>query len=189
MRDTDPLETIKYKNHTIQIFQDINPINPRTDYDHAGTMLCVHRNYILGDKPKCTIEDIHEANENPENIVLPIYMYDHGGITISTIPFLCPWDSGQVGIIYISQENAKKEWNTEDYIEHAIECMRAEVNEYDRYLTGQVYGYVIQDSEGEYKDSCFGFMGDMKNTIQEAKNQIDWYVKHEPQQLELPLNN
>ena len=44
-------------------------------------------------------------------IVLPIYMYDHSGITISVNPFSCPWDSGQIGFIYISKEKARKEYS------------------------------------------------------------------------------
>ena len=32
-------------------------------------------------------------------VILPLYLYDHSGITISTGPFSCPWDSGQVGWI------------------------------------------------------------------------------------------
>ncbi len=33
-------------------------------------------------------------------VILPLYLYDHGGITMRTNPFSCPWDSGQVGWIY-----------------------------------------------------------------------------------------
>jgi len=33
-------------------------------------------------------------------VILPLYLYDHGGITMSTGAFSCPWDSGQVGWIY-----------------------------------------------------------------------------------------
>ena len=36
---------------------------------------------------------------------LPLYLYDHGGITMSTNPFSCPWDDGgQVGWIYASKQ-------------------------------------------------------------------------------------
>lgn len=42
-------------------------------------------------------------------IILPLYLYDHGGITISTRPFSCPWDSGQVGYIYASKDKFRKE--------------------------------------------------------------------------------
>jgi len=38
-------------------------------------------------------------------VILPLYLYDHGGITMSTNPFSCPWDDGgQVGWIYASKQ-------------------------------------------------------------------------------------
>ena len=35
-------------------------------------------------------------------VILPLYLYDHSGITMNTCGFSCPWDSGQVGWIYAS---------------------------------------------------------------------------------------
>jgi hypothetical protein len=40
-------------------------------------------------------------------VILPLYLYDHGGITISCSPFSCPWDSGQVGWIYADYDMIK----------------------------------------------------------------------------------
>lgn len=49
------------------------------------------------------------------NIILPLYLYDHSGITINTTGFSCPWDSGQVGWIYCNKERFIKETGyTED---------------------------------------------------------------------------
>ena len=37
-------------------------------------------------------------------LMLPLYLYDHSGITMNTTGFSCPWDSGQVGccLLYTS---------------------------------------------------------------------------------------
>lgn len=95
-----------------------------------------------------------------DHVRLPLYLYDHSGITMSTGKFSCPWDSGQVGFIYCPLEKAKKEfpsfkigtgWDAQsDDIRYAgktlrqavAECLEAEVKNYDAYLTGQVVGYV-----------------------------------------------
>ena len=37
-------------------------------------------------------------------VILPLYLYDHGGITMSTGAFSCSWDSGQVGWIYAEKK-------------------------------------------------------------------------------------
>ena len=90
--------------------------------------------------------------------ILPLFLYDHSGITMSTGCFSCPWDSGQVGWIYISIEKAAQEgWKTP---EQAYKAMESEVEEYDHYLTGQCYGYVVEDADGEEIDSCWGFLED-----------------------------
>jgi len=39
-----------------------------------------------------------------KHVILPLYLYDHSGITMSTSVFSCPWDSGQVGWIYASKQ-------------------------------------------------------------------------------------
>ncbi len=39
-----------------------------------------------------------------KHVILPLYLYDHGGITMSTGPFSCRWDSGQVGWIYAEKK-------------------------------------------------------------------------------------
>lgn len=44
------METTEYKNHTIEILQDTDPMNPRTDYDNLGLIYAAHRRYNLGDK-------------------------------------------------------------------------------------------------------------------------------------------
>jgi len=76
--------------------------------------------------------------------------------------FSCPWDSGQVGFIYVSILDAGREWSDlegEALRERAGECLRSEVETYDQYLTGDVYGVVVEDANGEHLDSCWGFYG------------------------------
>jgi len=135
---------------------------------------------------------IDELREEWERLFysLPLYLYDHSGITMSTGSFSCPWDSGQVGFIYVTKERAHQEWGTtlmqqrrdpdtgallsglvpvrpmtdEDYLQR----LRNEVETYDQYLTGDVYGYVVEvghtDEEGDFVvdeegDSCWGIFG------------------------------
>ena len=98
-------------------------------------------------------------------IILPLYLYDHSGITMNTSGFYCPWDSGQVGYIYVSKEDVRKEWGwkylTEKRIEKIRQILRTEVEIYDHYLTGMVFGYQVECNMcGNELDSCWGFYGD-----------------------------
>ena len=166
-----------YKDYEIQVHYDEDSINPREDYDPLGKMVCFHGRYNLGDKHDYDQNDYTSFDEMEKDIIkqenvaviLPIYMYDHSGITISTNPFSCPWDSGQIGFIYVTKEQANEEDMTKEQVE---KYLLGEVKAYDAYLCGNVYGYVIE-KDGEFIDSCWGFIGDEDYCIEEAKSVVD----------------
>ena len=57
---------------------------------------------FLDDAEEGELQDILDSLD--KYIILPLYLYDHSGITMSTGPFSCPWDSGQVGWIYAPKQ-------------------------------------------------------------------------------------
>lgn len=71
--------------------------NPRA-FDNLGTMVCFPRRYNLGDPhPFSTPEQFLEEITPREAFILPLYLYVHSGMAMSTGPFNDPWDSGQMG--------------------------------------------------------------------------------------------
>lgn len=184
MKDT-PVETIDYKGHKIEIHYDTDAESPR-DWDNVGVMVCWHSRYNLGDKhgfesPQAFQEWIKEAE--PDAVVLPLYLYDHSGITMSTGSFGDPWDSGQVGYIYVTKKRALEEygdvgkiWNKKAKTT-AEKHLKGEVETYDSFLRGEVYGYNIEGPLSD--DSCWGFLGDKDECIAEAKSTVDCAIKHE----------
>jgi hypothetical protein len=159
----------------IRIVQDRDGEGPR-EYDNLGTMVCWHRRYNLGDEqPKIPPSEYMESVPKG-SIVLPLYLFDHSGITMSTTPFNDPWDSGQVGFIYISPDKIRKEYSVKRItpkLRTDIEgYLRSEVEVYDQFLRGEVYGYILEEAEidedfddedeeieWEEIDSCWGFYG------------------------------
>lgn len=183
----ETVEEIHYRNHVIKVYQDEDSCDPRLDNENFGRMVCLHRRYQLGDKHYMDIEEAMELEKSKDVISLPLYLYDHSGITMSTSPFSCPWDSGKVGFIYVTKEKVRKEYEvklvTKKTREKVISILESEVEEYNDYITGNVYGYVIWsvDDDGnelEEKDSCWGFFGDYeKYMIPDCKQMIDYYVE------------
>ena len=175
----DDIETIEYKGHIIHIRPDNDADSPRC-WDNLGTMVCFHKRYDLGDKHLMSIDQFREwLKENEHNlIIIPLYLYDHSGITIRTYPFNDHWDSGQVGYIYVEKEKAKKEFSCEDLTDEQIdkikEILRQEVATYDKYITGNVCGYIIE--ELIFEDSCWGFY-EIKDAIEDAKSSINESIK------------
>ena len=191
------LETIQHEGFTIKIHPDEDAESPRTSCDNLGTMVCFHRRYNLGDKHDLRWQDFagwaeieaHLWKAMDAAVVLPLYLYDHSNITIRTTPFSCPWDSGQVGFIYVSKDAMRKEYGkniTKERIANATEVLKGEVECYDTFLTGGYVGYVVEDEHGEHLDSCWGF-DDKAYCIEEAKGIVAYHVTKARQAVEEAL--
>jgi len=180
-----PLEVVEYKGYNIKIYLDEDPENPRTAWDNFGHMICFHSRYNLGDKHDMSLEDAKELEKSKDVISLPLYLYDHSGLTIRTYPFSCPWDSGKIGFVYVTKEEVRKEYScklvTKEIKEKVINLLRSEVEEYNNYLTGEVYGYRIVDDNEEERDSCWGFFGNKgrEMILSDCKQMIDYYVEED----------
>jgi hypothetical protein len=161
-----PYETHQVDTLTVNILRDEDPDNPREAYDNLGTMICFHPRYTLGDKhdhadPEDSLNSLTEQALS-NYIILPLYLYEHGGITMYTGSFSCPWDSGQVGWIYMPISTARENWpglDTFDLRDRARRCLEGEVREYAMYLEGDCWGYSITDADEDDIESCWGFYG------------------------------
>ena len=166
---------------TVEVVTDDDPENPTKNWDMVGTMVLWSQcRYNFGHKT-VDRDTLLELSSDPNNIVLPVYLYDHSGITINTSGFSCPWDSGQVGIMYCTKEKAVHEFGkkicTKKVREAAIRCMVNEVECVDQYLTGQVYGFLVLDPDGEELDSCWGFFGESDDCLNEGLNSAKHFEK------------
>jgi len=174
------IETIKYKGQAIEIHQDENPFDVRKEFDNLGKMLCFHDRYNLGDEHSFDMDETKEIFNNDKNIALPLFLYEHSGITMNTTGYSCKWDSGQVGIIFVTKEAVRKEYNwkriTKERLTKIHSYLKNEIETYDDYISGNVYGYTTDDQIG---DSCWGFYGyDHKKSglIEMVQNTIDCYI-------------
>jgi hypothetical protein len=176
-REGDWLKEYRLRNGVaIRIYHDEHPDNPRVD-ETQGVMAAFHRRYDLTDKG-VPFKDSHfdgfkemeERVKSLSEVYLPLYLLDHSGLSISTTPFSNSWDSGQVGFIYMTKETAAViAENRTEPLEHLHERMRQilkdEVEVFDRYLRGEVYGFKIVTirkcelghEHAEENDSCWGF--------------------------------
>ena len=175
-------KSISYRGYDINILNDDEPENPR-DWDNVGIMICFHRRYKLGDETTVTSNDFDNWKELFQYIdtelhgivILPLYLYDHSGLSMScgTFRHVDPqgWDSGQVGFIFTTSEKLT-EYGID--LDKAEEILRSEVKTYDSYLRGNVYGYEIYKKRS-FIDSCFGYYND--DAVTEAKSIIDYRVE------------
>lgn len=171
---------IEYLGYVINIEPDDFRESPRK-WDNLGTMVCFNRRYNLGDKHDFdSVDELEDYIDRDDIISLPLYLYDHSGITMSICSFSCPWDSGQVGYIFVDKETVRKEYNwknvTKDRQQRIEEYLEDEVNTYDMYLTDEVFCYTIEDQHNDNVDSCCGYYGE-DEVLAAAKDSVDYLVK------------
>ena len=142
------------------------------------------------------VEDIEDLTPEQRDAVLevlssqyvikPLYLYDHSNLVLSTAPFSCPWDSGQVGYAFCDIAALEKEFGVGRYepvtvdgevlcetlLGYADKIIDGEVSEYSKYINGETYFASIKDSDGEFVDSCGGLIG-YNYTVEVAKEKVD----------------
>jgi len=163
---------------TVKVLPDNDPTDPR-EFDTLGLLACWHRRHTLGDtQPDEEPTEWIKEHAPKGSVVLPVYLYDHGGLRMSTTRVSCAWDSGQVGVIVATPAAIRKchgvQKITRSIRDKVRKCLTAEVQAYSVYLSGDVWGYVIASVEEivcgtcdtrvrredpAVGDSCWGFYG------------------------------
>jgi hypothetical protein len=182
-------DKLEVGNLTVRLEQDQDAESPR-DWDNLGRMVCWHRNYSLGDKHEfSTPQDFLESDDYKNAaIVLPLGLYDHSGITMYVGSEPSPfdpggWDSGQVGYIYVTKEAIRKEYSCKRISKATLAkvegVLRQEVKTFDDFITGNVWGFIVETEDGETVDSCWGFIGDVDYAFSEGKAAAKAYLESE----------
>lgn len=191
------ISEIRNGNYIIRTYPDNSPESPR-EWCNLGTMVCFHKRYYLGDKHDYNSNDYNSWDEMEKDIIkrenvgviLPLYLYDHSGITMNTTGFSCRWDSGQVGFIFISKQKMLSEYGgkivTQKLKERVKGYLEGEVETYDQYLTGDIYGYKVFKVETcdtgceheEELDSCWGYYGE-EDCISEGESIVKYHMSQE----------
>lgn len=132
------------------------------------------------------VDDIIDSMNTPDKwkllekngyVYLNIHCYEHSGITISCsngYPYNDRWDGGQCGWIYTTKKEVigcggmirgksgkyikvtDKNWKQAAYL-----WMKGEVEIYDQYLQGDVYGYICDELDADDQASLESPMGEL----------------------------
>ena len=105
--------------------------------------------------------------------VFPLEAYIHSGVSLAlshegNFPDR-RWDVSQLGAVLIAKTEARTNAKARKMAQGYIET-------WNDYLSGNVYGYQIEDTEGNEIESCWGFYGEYDSqggALSEAKSVID----------------
>ena len=172
----------RVKNFAAVVVQDNWCDSPRVDMDNLGKFYLHTRSL---DVRECSEEDVERAV-----LKVPVWKYEHSGICVRACdenPFSCPWDSCQCGWVLAFREDILKEYGrkliTKKLIKKVKEVLVAEVELYNQWLNGEVYGWktykVDEDvadedivDEGEELDSCWGYYDKVDEVLKEAVDNL-----------------
>lgn len=161
--------------HVFRLFYDDYTENPRYWSDPAINMYCWHRRDMYGDRHDYdTPDSLFETFEDGD-IHLLIRGYDHGNMQIQLVepgesptwPYNDQWDSGWLGVMVCRRDRVKRDFGGD--IDAVKRAMYGEVEVYNAYLAGEVYGYAIERHETckccghvseEVVESCGGYYGE-----------------------------
>ena len=181
------IETITFQDGaTLGIFYDQDPEDPRS-WNDITKFFAMHRRNNWGDKHSYKESDFDGWTEFKATLeedfniafISPVYAHEHSGVAFSTGDFGDKWDSGCIGFIFITKEEAAKyhgehgQEKREMTQEEAEAIFTGELEIYGEWCNGAVYGYVFTPpplatphcetcsckAEGEEEDSCWGFYG------------------------------
>lgn len=210
---------------TAYLVQDTDCESPR-EHDNLTVMVGWHRRQWIGDytrtgnhggehqwghdDPETIRERIADLRKRqhvhgPEQVVFlsTLGCYEHSGTTVwlggqfdGPPGTQCQWDSGVVGLVYITRARVLEimGWKqlTKARLAKLAEYAEGEVKEYARWMEGDCYGVVIEagdedDDDAEQVDSCWGFIGSDYATEEAQRmlqEQIDAVERKRQQQIE-----
>ena len=122
-----------------------------------------------------SLQDIQEGISSGGLVGLPVYAYVHGNTQLSTTPFSCPFDSGLAGFIACNREDAKGWFGKDVPEERVLEVLRSEVEEFSKFLQGDVYVITIL-VDGKEEEVIGGFYG-FDYAVEEAKVMAEEHMK------------
>jgi len=187
----EPIKTIKLKNgNVLEIHQDLSSGCDSREWDNLGIMVMFHKRYNLPNELKLNDDNFNSWDDLKKTIekehkgiyIMPILMYDHSGISLSTrreYPFNDRWDAGQVGFIFTTKERIKAmgcdEKNNGIYAQ-----LEGEIQLYKQDLNGEIYGFKeykinkcnLGHEHKEDVNSCWGIY-DIESIEEEYKDQIE----------------
>lgn len=164
---------------TYRIEQDTSATSPSEWEDKNLFLVANHRNCYIPEPGEKRIPGDRAEIENKyrrTHWIFPLEAYIHSGVVLALsgegrFPDR-QWDVSQLGMVFV----AKKEWRLS---KSARKAALSKVEEWNQYLSGDVWGFVIEDENGNHVDSCWGFYG-REYAEQEAKSALQSALAAQP---------
>lgn len=146
--------------------------------DHGDETEVCHAGVKFDDIISCLIGELtpDECMQvlRDKMVVMPLYMCEHAGISISCNPFAAPFDSSQIGYATVDYDDFE-EWA--GYIsmrwqDEARSLITEFVEDYNKWLHGMVFMYTLYDGDGNEIDCCGGLY-DARSVVDAVEDEVE----------------
>jgi hypothetical protein len=198
----EAVESKRIGKYLIKVVQDEQPDSPDEWGNEDAFIVYDHRQFSVtrkGFDPREIFEHIERTKKYFYDgyHVFPLYAYIHSGVALSVGDHNFPdarWDVSMTGWVLV-QKTKGWTWRRAK----ALEVAKAITEEWNQYLSGDVYGYKVYDmgdaeadeedeDEGTMVDSCWGYYGEPEYCMTEAVSLTETLIEQDKHgQLELEL--
>lgn len=177
----EKIKTVDYRGFKINIYPDMDAQSPEDWMDDNFLLVHYHRDFQV-ERDKVITEDDIRAWYQGETIgqmkeywLFPVAALIHSGVWLSLGQSFAAdgggWDTSHVGAVLA----AKSEFPLQAKAFKAAEALIASWND---YLSGNIYGYMLEDGDGQEGGGCWGFYGDVDKSgvIEQARAEVDGQI-------------
>lgn len=177
-------QTQKVGKYTIEVkYSEYPPDSPR-NWDNAWKFMFTHKRFYMPNETDIRFDDYYSWDELENALkesylhVIPVWMFDHSGLSFGIGNEPCPWDSGQIGFAVLSETDFDEFELDGMSDEQLIEMLIEDLDVFERYVNGVNYEYAILDEHGEILDSCTGYYKP-EHAMQVGVEDAEWLVKQD----------
>lgn len=182
-------QEIDYKGYRIKIKQQDYPESPK-DWDNNGAFLVYNHRSFQVEVEDFNVSDItdylhslshpndeYDVRDFEDYYIFPIEAYIHSGISLSLFngTKFCHWDSSVSGYILVNKNN--KYLQGTEFVTESMAEERAKdlLKLWNQYLSGEVYGFIIQKPDIYYQISKEKFDKELLEgtTIRDLESKFD----------------
>ena len=180
----------RVNGYLVEVDYDTFADDPREWCDNLGKWVCTHKRYSLPNEINLNFpfwgswQEIEKHLAKRFDYVIPLYMYDHSGLSFNLggrSPYWQhgSWDAGQVGFVVANKSDVRAWFGvkkiTKKIEEQFFNTLQSEVEDYEAYANGEIYTVSITDeADGELIDCCSGFYS-VAEALQSGRETAEGY--------------
>lgn len=182
---TEPVEVLEVEGLKVSIWHDDQVMDVEDIVEGSDIKICSFdpRSTISNLNEFDSVQDIMSFCREKGFTPLLMHKYEHGMVMFRAgevgdrmgYPFNDPWDAGAVGMVLVP-----------DGYEDKLKSANALLSDITDWCNGSIYGYIVEDKDGEEIDSCWGFIG-TEAVESEARASAKIIANTLPKQMEMTV--